>query len=107
VFENTVLRRIFGSKRDEVTGEWRNLQSEELHNLYSSPNIIRQIKSRRTRWAGHVVCMREERKMYRILVGKPEGKRPLGRPRRRWNAGIRMDHREIELGGGMDPIGSG
>jgi hypothetical protein len=98
VFENRVLRRIFGPKRDEVTGEWRKLHSEELHNLYSSPDIIRQVKSRRIRWAGHVVRMGEERKVYRVLVGKPEGKRPLGRPRRRWEDGIRMDVREIGLG---------
>jgi hypothetical protein len=98
VFENRVLRRIFGPKRDEVTGEWRKLNNEELHNLYSSQDIIRQIKSRRTRWAGHVARMGEERKMYKVLVGKPEGKRPLGRPRRRWEDGIRMDLREIGLG---------
>jgi hypothetical protein len=76
VFENRVLRRIFGPKRNEVTGEWRKLHNEELHNLYSSPDIIRQVKSRRMRWAGHVG---EERKVYKVLVGKPEGKRPLGR----------------------------
>jgi hypothetical protein len=80
VFENRVLRRIFGPKRDEVTGEWRKLHSEELHNLYSSPNIITQIKSRRMRWAGHVARMGEEREVYKDLVGKPKGKRPLGRP---------------------------
>jgi hypothetical protein len=79
VFENRVLRRIFGPKRDEVTREWRKLHSEELHNLYSSPSIIRQIKSRRMRWAGNVARMREERKVYKVLMGKPEGKRPLGR----------------------------
>jgi hypothetical protein len=95
VFENRVLRRIFGPKRDEVTGEWRKLYHEELHNLYSSPDI----KSRRMRWAGHVARMGEERKLYRILVGKPEGKRPLGRPRRRWEDGIRTDLTEIGLGG--------
>jgi hypothetical protein len=76
-FENRVLRRIFGPKRDEVTREWRKLHSEELHNLYSSPDIIRQVKSRRMRWAGHVAHMREERKVYKVLVGKPEGKRQL------------------------------
>jgi hypothetical protein len=81
VFENRVLRRIFGPKRDEVTGEWRKLHDEELHNLYSSPDIIRQVKSRRMRWAGNVARMGEERKVYKVLVGKPEGKRPLGRPR--------------------------
>jgi hypothetical protein len=85
VSENRVLRRIFGPKRDEVTGEWRKLHSEELHILYSSPDIIRQIKSRRMRWAGHVARMGEERKVYKVLMGKPEGKRPLGRPRRRWD----------------------
>jgi hypothetical protein len=88
VFENRVLRRIFGPKRDEVTGEWRKFHNEELHNLYSSPDIIRQVKSRRMRWAGHVARMGEERKVYKVLVGKPEGKRPLGRPRRRWEDGI-------------------
>jgi hypothetical protein len=90
VFENRVLRRIFGPKRDEVTGEWSKLHNEELHSLYSSPNIIRQIKSRRMRWAGHVARMGEERNVYKVLMEKPEGKRPLGRPRRRWEDGIRM-----------------
>jgi hypothetical protein len=99
VFENRVLRRIFGPKRDEVTGEWRKLHSEELHNLYSSPDIIRQAKSRRMRWAEHVARMAEERKVYKVLVGMPEGKRPLGRPRRMWDDGIRMDIREIGLRG--------
>jgi hypothetical protein len=99
MFENRVLSRIFGPKRDEVTGEWRKLHNEELHNLYSSPDIIMQVKSRRMRWAGHVARMGEERKVYKVLVGKPEGKRPLGRPRRRWEDGIRMDLREIGLGG--------
>jgi hypothetical protein len=80
---NRVLRRIFGPKRDEVTGDWRKLHNEELHNLYSSPNIIRMMESRRTRWAGNVERMGENRNAYRILVGKPEGKRSLGRPRRR------------------------
>jgi hypothetical protein len=98
VFENRVLRRIFGPKRDEVTGEWRKLHNEELHNLYSYPDIIRQVKSRRMRWAGHVARMGEERKVYKVLLGKPEGKRPLGRPRRRWEDWIRMDLREIGLG---------
>jgi hypothetical protein len=83
VFENRVLRRIFGPKRDEVTEEWRKLDNEELHILYSSPNIIRQIKSRRMRWAGHVARMGEERNVYRVLMGKPEGNRPLRRTRRR------------------------
>jgi hypothetical protein len=99
VFENRVLRRIFGPNRDEVTGEWRKLHDEELHNLFSYPDIIRQVKSRRMRWAGHVARMGEERKMYKVLVGKPEGKRPLGRPRHRWEDGIRMDPWEIGLGG--------
>jgi hypothetical protein len=98
VFENRVLRRIFGPKRDKVTGKWRKLHNEELHNLYSSPDIIRQVKSRGMRWAGHVARMGEERKVYKVLVGKPEGKRPLGSPRRRWEDGIRMDLREIGLG---------
>jgi hypothetical protein len=98
VFENRVLRRIFGSTRDEVTGEWRKLHNGELHSLYSSPDIIREIKSRRMRWAGHVTSMGEGRNVYRALVGKPEGKRPLGRPRRRWEDGIKMDLREIVLG---------
>jgi hypothetical protein len=84
VFENRAIRRIFGPKTDEVTGEWRKLHNEELHNLYSSPDIIRQIESRRMMWAEHVVRMGEERKAYMVLVGNPEGKRPLGRPRRRW-----------------------
>jgi hypothetical protein len=81
--ENRVLKRIFGPKRDEVTGGWRKLHSEELHNLYSSPSIIRMIKSRRMRWA-HVARMGEKRNAYRILMGNPEGKRPLGRPRCSW-----------------------
>jgi hypothetical protein len=84
VFENKVLRRIFVSKRDEVTGGWRKLHNEEFHDLYFSPSIIRLIKSRRMRWAGYVARMGKKRNAYRLLVGKPEGKRPLGRPRRRW-----------------------
>jgi hypothetical protein len=84
VFENRVLRRIFGPKRDEVTGEWRKLHNEELQDLYSLPSIIRIIKSRSMRWAGHVARMGEKRNAYRLLMGKPEGKRPLGRPRHRW-----------------------
>jgi len=83
VFENVVLRRIFGPKRDEVTGEWRKLYNEELNDLYSSPIIARVIKSRRIRWAGNVECMGKKRGVYRVLVGKPEGKRPPGRPRPR------------------------
>jgi hypothetical protein len=98
VFENRALRRIFGPKRDEVIGGWRKLHNEELHNLYCSPSIIRIIKSRRMRWAGHVARMVEKRNAYGILVGKPEGKRPLGRPRRRWENNIKMDLREIGLG---------
>jgi hypothetical protein len=99
VFENRVLRRIFGPKEDEVTGEWRKMRSGELHNLYSSPDIIRQIKLRRMRWAGRVARMGEGRNVYRVLVGKPEGKRPLERPRRRWEDGIKMDLREFGWGG--------
>jgi hypothetical protein len=95
VFENRGLRRLFGPKRDEVTGDWRKLHSGELHNLCSSPDIITRIKSRRMKWAGHVVHMGVGRNVYRVLVGKPEGKRPLERPRRRWEDGIKMDLREI------------
>ena len=84
VFENRVLRRIFGPKRDKVTGEWSKLHNEELNDLYCSPNIVQVIKSRQMRWSGLVACMGERRGVYRVLVGKPEGKRPLGRPRRRW-----------------------
>jgi hypothetical protein len=90
MFENRVLRRIFGPKRDEVTVEWRKLHNEELRDLYSSPSIIRIIKSRR-RWMSHVARMGEKRNAYRLLVGKPEGKRPLGKPRRMWMDNIRMD----------------
>jgi hypothetical protein len=93
MFENRVLRTIFGPKRDEVTGNWRKLHNEELHNLYSSPNIIRVIKP------GHVARMGEKRNAYRTLVGKPERKRPRGRPRRRWVDNIEMDLREIEWDG--------
>jgi hypothetical protein len=98
VFENRVLRRIFGPKRDEVTGEWRKLHNGELHNLCSSPDIIRQLKSRRMRWAGHVARTGEGRNVYRVLVGKPEGKRPLERPRRRWEGGVKMDLGETGWG---------
>ena len=98
VFENMVLRRIFGPRRGEVTGDWRRLHNEELNYLYSSPNILRVIKSRRMRWAGHVARMGEERGAYRVLVGKQEGKRPLGRPRRRWVDNIRMDLQEVGCG---------
>jgi hypothetical protein len=98
VFENRVLSRIFGPKRDEVTGEWRKLHNEEFHILYSSPNIIKQIKSRRMRWAGHVARMGEEKNVDKVSMGKPEGKRPLGIPRRRWEDVIGMDLREIGWG---------
>jgi hypothetical protein len=98
VLENRVLRRIFGPKRDEVTGEWRKLHSWELHNLYSSPDIIRQIKSRRMRLVGHVARMGEGRNVYRVLVEKTEKKRPLGRPRCRWDDGIKMNLREMGWG---------
>jgi hypothetical protein len=94
MFEYKVLRRIFGPKRDDVTEEWWNLHSEELNNLYSSPNIVRVIKSR-IRWAGNVASMGERRGVYRILVGKPEGKRPLGRPRRRCEDNIKLDLQEV------------
>jgi len=104
VLENMVLRRIFGPRREEVTGEWKRLYNEELNDLYPSPNIVRVIKSRRMRWAGHVARMGEERGVYRVLVGKPEGKRPLGRPRRRLVDNIRMDLREVGCGF-MDLIG--
>jgi len=104
VFQNMVLRRIFGPSRDEVTGEWRRLNNEELNDLYCSPNIVLVIKSRRMRWAGHVARMGEERGVYRVLVGKPEGKRPLGRPRRRWVDNIRVDLQEVGCGY-MDWIG--
>jgi hypothetical protein len=95
VFKNRVLRRIFGFKRDEATGEWRRLHNEELNDLYSLPNVIRVIKSRRMRWAGHVARMAEKRGAYRILVGRPEGRRPLWRPRRRWEDNIKMDFQEV------------
>ena len=103
VFENRVLRRIFGPKRDEVTGEWRKLHNEEFNDLYSSPNIVRVIKSRRMRWARHVARMEERRGEYRVLVGKPEGKRPLERPMSRWEGNIKMDLQEVGCGG-MDWI---
>jgi hypothetical protein len=104
VFENRVLRRIFGPKRDEVTGEWRKLHNEELHDLYSSPSIIRIIKSRRMRCAGHVARMGEKRNAFRLLVGKPERKKPLGRPRRRWVDNIKIDLGEVRWGD-LDWIG--
>ena len=98
VFEKMVLKRIFGPRRDEVTGEWKRLHNEELNGLYSSSNIMRVIKSRRMRWAGHVERMGWERGAYRILVGKPEGKRSLGRPRRRWVDNIGMDLQKVGCG---------
>jgi hypothetical protein len=108
VFENRALRRIFGPKRDEVTGEWRRLHNKELYALCFLPNIIRVIKSRRLRWAGHVARIGVKRGAYRALVRKPEGRRPLGRPRRRWEDNIKMDLREVGLGGhGLDRSGSG
>jgi PAS domain-containing protein len=103
VFENRVFRRIFGSKRDEVTGGRRKLHNEELHNLYSSPNIIRMDKSRRMKWAWHVARIEQKRNAYRILVGNADGKRPLERPRRRWVDNIKMDLRKIGWDG-MDWI---
>jgi len=99
-----VLRRIFGPRRDKVTGEWRKLRNEELSDLYSSPNIVRVIKSRRKRWAGHVAHTGEEKGVYRVLVGKPEGTRPLGGPRSRWVDNIRTDLQEVGCGY-MDWIG--
>jgi hypothetical protein len=98
VFENRVLSRVFGPKRDEVTGEWRKLHNEELNNLYTLPNIVRVVKSRRMRWAEHVARMREDGGVHSVLVGKPKEKRPLGRPRRRWEDTIKMDLQEV--GGG-------
>jgi len=104
VFENMVLRRIFGPRRDKVMGEWRRLHNKGLNDLYSSPNIVRVIKWRRMRWAGHVARTGEERGVYRVLVGKPEGRRPLGRPRYRWVDTIRTDLQEVACGY-MDWIG--
>jgi hypothetical protein len=95
------LRRIFGPKRDEVTGVWRKLHNEELNDLYSLPNIVRVIKSRRMRWTGRVACMGESRGAFRVLVGKSERKRPLGTPRRRWENNIKMDLHEVGYGGGI------
>ena len=100
VFENRVLRRIFGHKRDEETGEWRKLHNEEL---YWSPNIVWVIQSRRLRWAGHVARLGEKRGVFKVLVRKPEGKRPLGRPRHRWEDNIKMDLQEVGCGD-MDRI---
>jgi hypothetical protein len=106
-WENRVPRRIFGPKRDKVMGEWKEMHSGERHNFYSSPDIIRQIKSRRMRWAGHVAHMEEWRNVYMVWVGKPKAKRPLERPRHRWEDGIKMDLTEIGWGGGVDSPGSG
>jgi hypothetical protein len=98
VFENRVLRRMFGPKRDEVTGEWRRLHNNELYALHSSPNIIWAIKSRRLKWACHIALMGVSRYTYRVLVGKPEERRPLGRTRHRWEDNIKMDLRDVECG---------
>jgi hypothetical protein len=97
-FENRVLRRRFGPKREEDRS-WRKLHNDELHSLYSSPNIVRVIKSRRLRWAGHVACMGVGRGVYGVLVGRSEDKRPLGRPRRKWEDNIKLDLREIRIDG--------
>jgi len=99
VFENRVLRRLFGPRKDDVTGERRKLHNEDLNDLYCSTNIIRVIKSRRMRWAEHVARMGDRRGVYRFLVGKHEGKRPLGRPRRRWEDNIKMELQEVGCGG--------
>jgi hypothetical protein len=98
VFENRVQRKVFAPKRNDVTGEWRTFLNEELRDLYSSPSIIRIIKSRRMRWEGHVARMGEKRNAYRLLVVKPEGKRPLGRPKHRWVDNIRTDLGEVGWG---------
>jgi hypothetical protein len=98
VFANRVLRRVFGPKRDEVTGEWRKLHNEELNDLYSLPNIVRVVKSRRMRLVGHVARMGENRGVHRVLVGKPERKMPFGRPRHRWEDNIKMDFQEVAGG---------
>jgi hypothetical protein len=95
VFENRVLRRLLGPKRDEVTGEWRKLHNEELNDLYSLPNIVWVVKSRRMRWAGHVARMGEDRVVHRVLVGKLEGRGSLGKPRRKWEDNIKMDLQEV------------
>ena len=95
MFENRVLRKVFGPKRDEVTGEWRKLHNEELNDLYSLPSIVRVVKSRRMRWVGHVARMEEDGGVHRVLLGKPEEKRPLGRPRRRREDNIKMDLQEV------------
>jgi hypothetical protein len=105
VFENRVLRRVFGPKKDEVTGEWRKLHNEELRDLYSLPYIVRVVKSRRMTWVGHVARMGERRGVHRVLVRKPEGKRPLGRPRRIWEENIKMELQEVGGGGDWLRIG--
>ena len=107
VFENWVLRRIFGPKGNEVTGEWRKLRNEGLNYLYSSPNIFQVIKKRRMSWEEHVARMWKRRGVYRVLAGKPEGKRPLGRPRHIWEDISKMDLQEVEWGHGLDRSGSG
>jgi hypothetical protein len=111
MFVNMALRTIFGPKRNGVMGGWRKLHSEELHNLYYSPGIIRVIKSKRMRWAGYVAGMEENRNVYRLLVGKPEGKRPLGRSKRRWIDNIKMDLLDVGLSAvdwiGLLRIGTG
>jgi len=104
VFENMVLRRIFGPRREEVTGEWRRFRNEELNYLYSSSNIVRATRSRRMRWTGNVARMGEDRRVYMVLLEKPEGRRPLGRSMRRWVDNIRIDLQEVECGY-MDWIG--
>jgi hypothetical protein len=98
IFKNRMLRRIFGPRRDEVTGEWRRLHNKELYALHSSPDITWVIKSRRLRWAGHAACMGLRRGAYKALVGKPEGMRPLGKPRHRWKDNIKMDIQEAGWG---------
>jgi len=103
VFENRVLGRIFGPNRNEVKGEWRKLHKEEFNDLYSSPTSVRVIKSRRIKWAGHVACMRQRRGVYRVFVGKYEGKRPFARPSFRWEDNIKMNLQEMGCGG-MDWI---
>ena len=102
MLESSVLRRIFGPKRDEVTRAWRKLHNEELNDLYSTPITVRVIKSR-MRWAGHVARIGDRRGVYRVLVGKPEGKRPIERPRRRWEDNIKIDIQEVGCGG-MDRV---
>jgi hypothetical protein len=102
VFKNGVLRKIFGPKMDEVTGEWRRLHNEGDFDLYTSPNIIQVMKSRRVRWVGHVAHLGDRRGAYRVLVGRPEGKRPLGRPRHGWEYHIKMDLHEVGWEYGLD-----